>query len=90
MRNGLKPTADAKAFDLTRLELIALTLVANGLAKADIASRLAAAEADIETALLQAERKLGANNRLHAVAIAIQRGARVTGWRPRAPRRGAA
>jgi DNA-binding CsgD family transcriptional regulator len=74
MRNGLKPTAGAKAFDLTRLELIALTLVANGLATADIASRLPAAEADIEAALLEAERKLGANNRLHAVAIAVQRG----------------
>lgn len=74
MRNGLKQTADTKAFDLTRLELITLTLLANGLGTVDIASRLAASEADIEAALVEAERKLGASNRLNAVAVAIQRG----------------
>jgi DNA-binding CsgD family transcriptional regulator len=74
MSHGLKQTANSEAFDLTRLELIGLTLVANGLGAAEIASRLSAGEAEIEDLLLGAERKLGASNRLHAITIAIQQG----------------
>lgn len=74
MSYGLKQTANIEAFDLTRLELIGLMLAANGLGVAEIASRLSASEAEIEQTLLGTERKLGAGNRLHAIAIAIQQG----------------
>jgi DNA-binding NarL/FixJ family response regulator len=74
MKHGLKQTADSNASDITRLELIGLTLVANGLGVSEIASRLSASEAEIEQALVAAERKLGAANRLHAIAIATQQG----------------
>jgi DNA-binding NarL/FixJ family response regulator len=74
MSHGLKQTSNNEAFDLTRLELIVLTLVANGLGAAEIASRLAVSEAEIETVLFEAERKLAASNRLHAITIAIQQG----------------
>jgi DNA-binding CsgD family transcriptional regulator len=74
MSYGLKQTANTESFDLTRLELIGLTLVASGLGVAQIASRLSASEADILQTLQAAERKLGASNRLHAITIAIQQG----------------
>lgn len=74
MRYGLKQTANINAFDLTRLELIGLTLAANGLGASEIASRLSVSEAEIEQALVGAERKLGAVNRLNAITIAIQQG----------------
>jgi DNA-binding NarL/FixJ family response regulator len=74
MKHGLKQTADSNASDITRLELIGLTLVANGLGVSEIASRLSASEAEIEQVLVAAERKLGAANRLHAIAIATQQG----------------
>lgn len=74
MSHGLKRTANTGAFDLTHLELIGLTLAANGLAVCEIASRLSVSEAEIEQALLGAERKLGAGNRLHAITVAIQQG----------------
>ena len=74
MSHGLKQTAGIEAFDLTRLELIGLTLVANGLGVPEIASRLAMSETEIEQSLLAAERKLGAGNRLHAITIAIKQG----------------
>ena len=75
MSHGLKQTtASIEAFDLTRLELIGLTLVANGLGVPEIASRLSMSEAEIEQSLLAAERKLDAGNRLHAITIAIKQG----------------
>ena len=74
MRHGLKQSANTDAVDLTRLELIGLTLVANGLSVSEIASRLSVSEADVEQTLLESERKLGAGNRLHAITIAIQQG----------------
>lgn len=74
MSYGLKQTTKNESFDLTRLELIGLTLVANGLDASEIASRLSASEAGIEQILLGAQRKLGASNRLHAITIAIQQG----------------
>lgn len=74
MSHRLKQTADADAFELTRMELIGLTLAANGLALAEIASRLSTSEGEIEQGLLAAERKLGAGNRLHAITIAIKQG----------------
>ena len=75
MSYGLKQTANTtNAFDLTRLELIGLTLAANGLVAAEIASRLSVSDAEIEDALQDAAQKLGARNRIHAVTIAIRKG----------------
>jgi DNA-binding CsgD family transcriptional regulator len=74
MSYGLKQTTSTKAFDLTRLELIGLTLAANGLTVLETAVRLSVSEAEIEAALFSAELKLGANNRMHAIAVAIQQG----------------
>ena len=74
MSHGLIHTANASDYDLTRLELIGLTLAANGLAVQEIALRLNVSDSEIETLLSSTECKLGAKNRLNAVAIAIQRG----------------
>jgi DNA-binding CsgD family transcriptional regulator len=74
MIQGLKRAAIADDFDLARLELIGLTLVANGMPSAEAATRLSVSEREIETLLFCAQRKLGANNRIHAVAVAIRLG----------------
>lgn len=75
MSCGLKQTSNTdNAYDLTRLELISLTLAANGFLEGEIATRLSVGEKDIEAALLDAVQKLGARNRLHAVAMAIREG----------------
>jgi len=76
MSYGLKQTktTTTDAYELTRLELIGLTLAANGLSASEIASRLSVSEAEIEAALSDAELKLGANNRMHAITMAIQQG----------------
>lgn len=75
MSYGLKQTTSTNnVFDLTRLELIGLTLAANGLSESEIASRLSVSEAEIDAALGDAVRKLGARNRLQGVAIAIREG----------------
>ena len=74
MNQGLKQAAVAGDFDLTRLELIGLTLVANGMQSIEAATRLSVSEREIETLLFCAQRKLGAKNRVHAVAIAIRQG----------------
>ncbi|CAN7528584.1 helix-turn-helix domain-containing protein [Rhizobium sp. LjRoot254] len=73
-QNGLKQTADAEDFSLTRMELIGLTLAANGYRAGEIAMRLGVSEKETETLLFCAERKLGAKNRLHAIAIAVSQG----------------
>jgi DNA-binding CsgD family transcriptional regulator len=72
--SGLKETADIEGFLLTRMELVGLKLAANGYCVQDIATRMGVNEREIETLLCCAERKLGAKNRLHAVAIAISQG----------------
>ena len=74
MSHGLKQTTSTKAFDLTRLELIGLALAANGLTTSETASRLSVSDAEIQAALLSAESKLGAGNRMHAITIAIRQG----------------
>lgn len=74
-QNGLKKqTADRIDFDLTRMELIGLTLAANGYRVQEIGMRLSASEKEIESLLFCAERKLGAKNRLNAIAIAVGQG----------------
>jgi DNA-binding CsgD family transcriptional regulator len=74
MSYGLKQTTSTKAFDLNRLELIGLTLAANGLKASEAASRLSVSEAEMDAALSSAEMKLGASNCMHAIAVAIQQG----------------
>lgn len=74
MENGLRKTAKLEESSLSRLELICLTLAANGLHVTDISERLRLAESEIETSLFVAEGKLGAKNRLHAIATAVQQG----------------
>lgn len=74
MNQGLQRTNLANDFDLTRMELIGLTLVGNGMQSAEVATRLSVSEREIETLLFCAQRKLGAKNRVHAVAIAIRQG----------------
>lgn len=73
-QNGLKQTANTEDFSLTRMELVGLTLAANGYPSGEIATRLNVGEREIETLLFCAERKLGAKNRLHAIAIAVGQG----------------
>jgi DNA-binding CsgD family transcriptional regulator len=73
-QNGLKQTANTDDFSLTRMELVGLTLAANGYQSGEIATRLNVGEKEIETLLFCAERKLGASNRLHAIAIAVSQG----------------
>lgn len=74
-QNGLKKQlAENAEFSLTRMELIGLTLAANGYRAEEIGPRLSVSEKEIETILFCAERKLGAKNRLHAIAIAVSQG----------------
>lgn len=72
--DGLKQTTNTEDFSLTRMELVGLTLSANGYRAEEIAMRLGVSEKEIGTLLFCAERKLGANNRLHAIAIAVSQG----------------
>jgi DNA-binding CsgD family transcriptional regulator len=73
-QNAVKQPSDVEDFSLTRMELIGLTLAANGYQSGEIATRLNVGEREIETLLFCAERKLGAKNRLHAIAIAASQG----------------
>lgn len=73
-QSGLKQSANIEDFALTRAELVGLTLAANGCRTQDIATRIGVSEREMETLLFCAVRKLGAKNRLHAVAIAVSQG----------------
>lgn len=55
---------------LTRSELKCLALTAAGHSAESIARKLAMATHEVETLLFCAERKLGAQNRMHAVCLA--------------------
>lgn len=74
MSQGLKHTAGTNTSEISRLELIGLTLAANGISTTESAARLGMREEDLENALTGAEQKLGARNRMQAVAAAIQQG----------------
>lgn len=73
-QNGLRQSTNTENFSLTRMELVGLTLAANGYRSGEIATRLNVGEREIETLLFCAERKLGAKNRLHAITIAAGQG----------------
>ncbi|MCB1446214.1 MAG: hypothetical protein KDJ87_10595 [Rhizobiaceae bacterium] len=74
MSPGPRQVANAGERGLARLELISLTLAANGLDVAEIAFRLNVGVGEAEALLDGAEHKLDARNRLHAVAIAVRLG----------------
>ena len=59
---------------LTKLELRCLSLVATGKSAAGIRAYVGATEREVDILLFCAERKLGAVNRMHAVALGIFRG----------------
>jgi DNA-binding CsgD family transcriptional regulator len=73
-QSGSKQPADFQDVSLTRVELVGLTLAANGYPAQEIATRIGVSEREMETLLFCAERKLRAKNRLHAVAIAVSQG----------------
>jgi LuxR family quorum sensing-dependent transcriptional regulator len=60
---------------LDRNELEALTLFANGKSADEIAASLKVSQGMAHHYLRVAARKLGARNRVHAVAIAVRNGA---------------
>jgi DNA-binding CsgD family transcriptional regulator len=66
--------ASALVIDLTGTEKSCLTLVAEGLRHQDIGVAVNLTEAEVEEALLRAEMKLKASNRLHAVSLALTKG----------------
>lgn len=59
---------------LTMLELRCLTMVAGGKPAAGIRSHVGMTDREVDIALFCAQRKLGAVNRMHAVAMGISRG----------------
>jgi DNA-binding NarL/FixJ family response regulator len=75
MSHGLHKTDSMHGVvELTRLELLVLTLSANGLRETEIVARLPYGAADISKALIDAAEKLGAGNRMQAIAFAVRRG----------------
>jgi ATP/maltotriose-dependent transcriptional regulator MalT len=70
-QSELSQTADIEDLSLTRGELVSLALVANGFRAEEI---LSVSDKEMETLLFCVEQKLGAKNRLHAVAIAVSQG----------------
>jgi DNA-binding CsgD family transcriptional regulator len=60
--------------DLSETERDCLKLVAEGKKNAEISISLNMAEPEVNAALADAQKKLGANNRLHAVSLALLRG----------------
>lgn len=74
-QNGLRKQTRIDADpSLSQMELIGLTLAANGYRAQEIGERLNVNETEIESVLFSAERKLGAKNRLHAIAKATSKG----------------
>lgn len=74
----LEPLLGGRAFlaggVLAPREREVLALIAAGLATADIAAHLQVGEQTVRTHVERARRKLGARNRAHAVALAVERG----------------
>ena len=60
--------------DLSEIERTCLKLVAEGKKNAEISISMNMTEPDVNAALIDAQNKLGANNRLHAVSLALLRG----------------
>lgn len=60
--------------DFQEFELHCLRMVAEGLSLAAISQSMSLPESDIEGFLREAENRLGARNRLHAVSLALKIG----------------
>jgi len=61
--------------DLSLTEKNCLQLVAEGRSVREVGDDLALSMADVEALLSVAEGKLGARNRLHAISVALRKGA---------------
>jgi len=66
--------AERLGYDLTSRELDVLRLIRDGYRNKQIADQLAIAEATVNFHIKNLVHKLGANDRTHAVIIAIRRG----------------
>lgn len=60
--------------NLTKTEVFTLTYVAHGRGPTEIGQAVQATEAEVEVLLLGAQSKLGAKNRMQAVAMALSLG----------------
>lgn len=67
-------TSDGVAAVLTERESACLALTAEGMTNAEIASVLGVSSETVKTHMAAIRAKLGANDRAHAVAIAVRRG----------------
>jgi DNA-binding CsgD family transcriptional regulator len=68
----LNPTAARMDPPLSPREREVLALVAEGLSSREIANRIRVARSTVQTQIRSAVRKLGATNRRHAAALAIE------------------
>ncbi len=73
-----RPGPDPSTSVLSRREQQVLGLVATGSSLREMADQLAISEATVRTHLANANRKLGARNRAHAVALVLKHGLIVT------------
>ena len=62
------------ALELSSLEKDLLQLISEGISLEDICQTLTLSDAEVDKLMKQVEEKLGANNRLHAVTIAVLNG----------------
>jgi DNA-binding CsgD family transcriptional regulator len=70
-QNYVKSNSTDGDVELTPMEVTCLKLSANGYRTREIGSDLRVSEDKIETLLTNAQHKLGAKNRLHAIGIAV-------------------
>ncbi|RZT59747.1 LuxR family two component transcriptional regulator [Microcella alkaliphila] len=80
--NGETPEPDARLTELTEREREVLTLLARGLANAEIARELWLGEATVKTHVSKILQKLGLRDRVHAVVFAYENGVAVPGETP--------
>ncbi len=80
--NGDTPEPDARLAELTEREREVLTLLARGLANAEIARELWLGEATVKTHVSKILQKLGLRDRVHAVVFAYENGVAVPGESP--------
>lgn len=73
-QRSMKLSSGNSDIELNGMEVACLKRAANGLRPAEISGELNATDTEIEIHLLNAERKLGARNRLHAIGIAVSQG----------------
>ena len=70
----MRMSAGDSNVELTCMEMDCLTLTANGFRPNEIGAKLDITEEQVATSFLDAQRKLGARNRLHAIGIAVSQG----------------